>query len=148
MLGVRCHWWLDFVVGHCWDTYHYHWWDYCVAPGYWDCWTPCHFRVIHCPPSPGVVATTWYFGIDCILIPDLSAYGIQKVDAGSPAEMAGLAVGDMIVGINGNSITSEFELSEAISASDGHLHLDVIRDGTDSPVEVDVDLARLAVQSY
>jgi len=104
--------------------------------------------VIHCPPSPGVVATTWYFGIDCILIPDLSAYGIQKVDAGSPAEMAGLAVGDMIVGINGNSITSEFELSEAITDSDGHLHLDVIRDGTDSPVEVDVDLARLAVQSY
>ena len=148
MLGSRCHWWLDFVVGHCWDTYHYHWWDYCETPGYWDCWTPCHFRVIHCPPSPGIVATTWYFGIDCILVPDLSAYGIQKVNAGSPAEMAGLVVGDMIVGINGNSITSEFELSEAITASEGHLDLDVIRDGADSPVEIHVDLARLAVQSY
>ena len=46
------------------------------------------------------------------------------------------------------SITSEFELSEAITASDGHLDLDVIRDGADSPVEIHVDLARLAVQSY
>ena len=147
-LGSRCHWWLDFVVGHCWDTYHCHWWDYCVTPGYWDCWTPCHFRVIHCPPSPGIVATSWYFGIDCILIPDLSAYGIQKVNAGSPGDLAGLVVGDMIVEINGGSITSEFDLSEAITVSDGHLHLDVIRDGADSPVEIHVDLARLAVQSY
>ena len=147
-LGSRCHWWLDFVVGHCWDTYHCHWWDYCVTPGYWDCWTPCHFRVIHCPPSPGIVATSWYFGIDCILIPDLSAYGIQKVNAGSPADLAGLVVGDMIVGINGGSITSEFDLSEAITVSDGHLYLDVIRDGADAPVEVHVDLARLTVQSY
>ena len=147
-LGSRCHWWLDFVVGHCWDTYHCHWWDYCVTPGYWDCWTPCHFRVIHCPPSPGIVATSWYFGIDCILIPDLSAYGIQKINAGSPGDLAGLVVGDMIVGINGGSITSEFDLSEAITVSDGHLHLDVIRDGADSPVEIHVDLARLAVQSY
>ena len=119
-----------------------------MTPGYWDCWTPCHFRVIHCPPSAGIVATSWYFGIDCILIPDLSAYGIQKVDAGSPADMAGLVIGDMIVGINGSPITSEFDLSEAITVSGGHLHLDVIRDGADSSVEIHVDLARLAVRSY
>ena len=147
-LGSHCHWWLDFVIGYCWNMHHCHWWDYCVTPGYWDCWTPCHFRVIHCPPSAGIVATSWYFGIDCILIPDLSAYGIQEVDAGSPADMAGLVVGDMIVGINGNPITSEFDLSEAITVSDGHLHLDVIRDGADSSVEIHVDLARLAVRSY
>jgi len=147
-LGSHCHWWLDFVVGYCWDTHHCHWWDYCVTPGYWDCWTPCHFREIHCPPSAGIVATSWYFGIDCILIPDLSAYGIQKVDAGSPADMAGLVIGDMIVGINGSPITSEFDLSEAITVSGGHLHLDVIRDGADSSVEIHVDLARLAVRSY
>jgi hypothetical protein len=147
-LGSHCHWWLDFVVGHSWDTHHCHWWDYCVTPGYWDCWTPCHFRVIHCPPSAGIVSTSWYFGIDCILIPDLSAYGIQEVDAGSPADMAGLVVGDMIVGINGSPITSEFDLSEAITVSGGHLHLDVVRDGADSSVEIHVDLARLAVRSY
>ena len=147
-LGTHCHWWLDFVVGYSWHIHHCHWWDYCVTPGYWDCWTPCHFRVIHCPPSPGIVATSWYFGIDCILIPDLSAYGIQKVDAGSPADMAGLMIGDMIVGINGSPITSEFDLSEAITVSGGHLHLDVIRDGADSSVEIHVDLARLAVRSY
>ena len=147
-LGSHCHWWLDFVVGYSWDTHHCHWWDYCVTPGYWDCWTPCHFRVIHCPPSAGIVSTSWYFGIDCILIPDLSAYGIQEVDAGSPADMAGLVVGDMIVGINGSPITSEFDLSEAITVSGGHLHLDVVRDGADSSVEIHVDLARLAVRSY
>ena len=147
-LGTHCHWWLDFVVGYCWDTHHCHWWDYCVTPGYWDCWTPCHFRVIHCPPSAGVVATSWYFGIDCILIPDLSAYGIQEVDAGSPAEVAGLTVGDMIVGINGSPISSEFDLSEAIAVSGGHLHLDVIRNGADASIEVHVDLARLVVRSY
>ena len=147
-LGVHGQWWLDFVVGYCWDIHHCHWWDYCVTPGYWSCWTPCHFRVIHCPPRAGVVATSWYFGIDCILIPDLSAYGIQEIDAGSPAEAVGLEVGDMIVGINGSPISSEFDLSEAIAVSGGHLQLDVIREGADTSIEIHVNLARLLVQSY
>merc|ERR1711939_390046 len=78
-LGLRpmCHWWLDFCIGWHWHHHHCHWWDICYLPGYWNCWTPCYYNVVYCPPRVGYVACSWYFGVECVLIPDMGCYGIQ-----------------------------------------------------------------------
>jgi len=147
-LQPHCHWWIDFVIGCNWHWNHCHWWDYCYTPAYWHCWTPCYYNVVYCPPVNGGVSSSWYFGIDCILIPDMTAYGIQAVKPNSPAAFAGLKQGDLIVSINGNGIADESVLSHAIHTSGGLLELGVIRDGSDQPVLVEVALQRIQKLSY
>ncbi|MDP6443705.1 MAG: PDZ domain-containing protein [Pirellulaceae bacterium] len=147
-LAPHCHWWVDFCMGWHWHHHHCHWWDYCYTPGYWHCWTPCHYHVVYCPPTPGYVATTWYFGVECVLIPDMASYGIQKVQPNSPAALAGLMVGDMIVSINGRGIADDSVLQREIQSSGGLLQLGVVRDGAAEPVRVDVALRRVRTISY
>ena len=108
---------------------------------------PCHYRVVYCPPVAGYQRSAWYFGVECMLIPDLTSYGIQAVMANSPAERAGLQAGDMIVSINGYTIDDESVLHTSIQRSGGQLVLGVIREGTEEPVLVDVLLDRVAVVS-
>ena len=143
----HCHWWIDFVIGSHWHWNQYHWWDICHRPGYWHCWTPYHYRVVYCPRVNGYRKSAWYFGVECILIPDLASYGIQAVTANSPADRAGLQPGDMIVTINGFSVEDESVLRNAIQSSGGHLVLEVIRDGTEEPVIVEVALDRVPLIS-
>jgi hypothetical protein len=143
----RCHWWLDFVIGSHWHWNHCHWWDICYRPGYWHCWTPCHYRVVYCPRVVGYRRSAWYFGVECMLIPDLASYGIQEVTVNSPADRAGLQPGDMIVSINGLSIHDESVLVNAIQSSGGQLVLGVVREGTEEPVMVEVLLDRVPVIS-
>ena len=147
-LHPGCHWWVDFCIGWHWHHHHCHWWDYCYTPGYWHCWTPCHYHVIHCPPAVGYVSTSWYFGVECMLIPDMACYGIQKVQPNSPAALAGLQPGDMIVSINGQSIADESVLQRQIQSSAGLLQLGVVRNGATDPVRVDVALRQLRALSY
>ena len=143
-----CHWWIDMVIGCHWDMHHCGWWDICYTPGYWHCWTPCHYHVVYCPPVAGYVSSAWYFGVDCMLIPDLAAYGIQDVKVNSPAERAGLKPGDLIVSINGNAIENETVMRDAIQISGGYLELGVIRDGSEEPMLIPVELQRVLVSSH
>ena len=147
-LHSRCHWWIDFVIGGHWHRNHCHWWDYCDTPDYWRCWTPCRYQVVSCPPVDGYVSSSWYFGIDCILVPDMAAYGIQEVKPNSPAAYAGLREGDLIVSINGQGIEDELVLPYAIQTSGGRLELGVIREGSDEPVLVYVALQQIERLSY
>ncbi len=147
-LAPGCHWWVDFCIGWHWHHHHCHWWDYCYTPGYWQCWTPCHYHVIYCPPVVGYVSSTWYFGVDCVLIPDMACYGIQKVQPNSPAALAGLKTGDMIVSINGEGVADESVLQRQIQTSGGLLQLGIVRDGAATPVRVDVVLRRVRALSY
>ena len=78
-----------------------------------------------------------------MLIPDLESYGIQAVTARSPADRAGLRVGDMIVSINGMSINDESVLRNSIQRSGGQLILGVVREGTEEPVTIEVLLDRV-----
>ena len=147
-LHSHCHWWIDFVIGGHWHWNHCDWWDHCYTPGYWHCWTPCHYQVVYCPPVEGYISSSWYFGVDCILIPDMAAYGIQEVKPNSPAAFAGLIPGDLIVSINGQGIEDELVLPYAIQTSGGHLELGVIREGSDEPVLVYVALQLIERLSY
>lgn len=147
-LAPHCHWWVDFVAGCHWNWNNCHWWDYCHSPGYWNCWTPCHYQIVYCPSNSGYVSSSWYFGVDCILVPDMAAYGIQDVKLNSPAALAGLQQGDLIVSINGLEIADESVLPNAIQTSGGLLNLGVIRNGAEEPVLVQVALRRIQKLSY
>ena len=147
-LRSGCHWWINFVIGGHWQRNHCHWWDHCYSPNYWRCWTPCRYQVISCPPINGYVSSSWYFGIDCILVPDMAAYGVQDVKPNSPAAFAGLRQGDLIVSINGQGIEDESVLPYAIQTSGGHLELEVIREGSDEPTLVYVTLQQIERLSY
>ena len=55
---------------------------------------------------------------------------VGKVMSGTPAEKAGLKVGDLIVSVDGDTVSDAGELIEAIGDKDGEtLHLEVVRDG-------------------
>ena len=90
----------------------------------------------------------WYLGLECMLIPDLHALGVQEVAAMSPAQFAGLEPGDMILSVNGFGIDSENTLSDVIRNSDGIITLEVFREGLDAPVAIDIQLRRMMVVRY
>lgn len=137
-LNPHCHWWGDFMM-HChWYWHGCYWWDYCYMPTYWQCWTPCNYYVIYCPQTPTCVARSWYLGLDCILVPDMASYGVTDVAAGSPAAVAGIEPGDLIVAVNQLAITDETILANSIQKSNGVIELAVIREGMQEPVWLDI----------
>ena len=147
-MGAHCHWWADLLCGWHWQRHGCHWVDICGVPNYWSCWTPCHYRVVWCPSIHGHVQTAWYFGIESFLIPDLCALGVHEVTPYSPAALAGLMPGDMILSVNGYALDSESVLPEMIQRSGGILNIEVYRDGLEAPVVVDVRLRRLRITTY
>lgn len=146
--GARCNWWADLLCRWHWRRHGCHWTDICVMPGYWTCWTPCHYRIVWCPTIHGHVRSAWYFGIESFLIPDVHALGVHEVSPFSPAAMAGLQPGDMILSVNGYAFDNETVLPHMIQTSGGILDLEVYREGMDAPVHVQVRLRRLRITSF
>jgi hypothetical protein len=145
---AHCDWWVNVLCG--WYSNHYgcHWTHVCLTPGYWDCWTPCHYRVIYCHSRHTHVRMAWYLGLECMLIPDLHALGVQEVSPMSPAYFAGLEPGDMILSVNGYGFDSENTLTDVIRDSDGFITLEVFREGLDAPITMDIQLRRMMVVRY
>jgi len=147
-VGAGCHWWADLLCGWHWHRHGCHWTDLCAVPGYWSCWRPCHYRVVWCPTVHGHVRTAWYFGIESFLIPDVHALGVHEVSPYSPAAMAGLQPGDMILSVNGYAFDNESILPQMIQTSGGILDLEVYREGMESPMVVQVRLRRLRITTH
>ncbi len=147
-VNAGCSWWADLLCGWHWHRHRCHWTDLCAAPGYWSCWRPCHYRVVWCPPMHGHVRSAWYFGIESFLIPDMHALGVHEVSPYSPAAIAGLQPGDMILSVNGYAFDNESVLLEMIQTSGGLLNLEVYREGLETPMIVQVHLRRLRITSY
>lgn len=147
-LHPHSHWWVDFCIGWHWHTHRIRWWDHCYTPGYWSCWTTHRYRVVEVPATARYAATSWYLGVDCVLIPDMACYGVQEVQPNSPAAAAGLTPGDMIVSVNGLNIADEGVLQRSIQTSGGVLQLGVLRDGSEKPMEVAVALQQVTALSY
>ena len=76
-MGAGCHWWADLLCGWHMHRHGCNWTDLCAVPGYWSCWTRCHYRVVWCPTVHGHVRSAWYFGIESFLIPDVHALGVH-----------------------------------------------------------------------
>ena len=96
----------------------------------------------------GHVRSAWYFGIESFLIPDMHALGVHEVSPYSPAALAGLQPGDMILSVNGYAFDTESVLPEMIQTSSGLLNLEVYREGLEAPMVVQVRLRRLRITSY
>jgi len=85
-------------------------------------------------------------------LPDFSFRGvnpmISEVAPGQPAERAGLAQGDLIVGINGRSDPTSEEVQGIItkSAENQAIHLDIDRDGVRKSVDVTPELMKDGVR--
>lgn len=146
--GAGCNWWVDMLCGWHWHRHRCYWTDLCAVPGYWSCWRPCHYRVVWCSPIHGHARTAWYFGIESFLIPDMHALGVHEVSPYSPAAMAGLQSGDMILSVNGYAFDSETVLPDMIRNSGGVLNLEVYREGLEAPMTVQVRLRRLRITSH
>lgn len=147
-MGAGCHWWADLLCGWHMHRHGCNWTDLCAVPGYWSCWTRCHYRVVWCPTVHGHVRSAWYFGIESFLIPDVHALGVHEVSPYSPAAMAGLKPGDMILSVNGYAFDNDSVLPEMIQTSGGILDLEVYREGMESPMAVQVRLRRLRITSH
>ena len=116
------HWWVSVCHHHCHT--HYGCWN--IYDQYWDCWTPCNWNVVQCQQ------VSWYVGMSCVYIPDMQAYGVQSIVDGSPAHLAGLVPGDLILTVNGQSIFDPQLINTEVSR--GRLELTFVRDGFDTPL--------------
>ena len=142
-----CGWWIDFC---CWQ-----WWDWCCHPWYWDCWTPCYWDYVFCPRQVVIIDGAWhvyeevtyYLGVRGSQIPNFG-FGIQQVKAGSPAEQVGLAVGDVIVTVNGQPMTGQEVLVAAMHHSGGVLDLEVVVQGSEEVWPVRVVAQRMRMASF
>ena len=87
----------------------------------------------------------YYLGITGSEIPNLG-FGIQQVKADSPAERAGLQVGDVITSVNGREMAGQEVLVEAMQRYDGELELEVITGDSNQlwPVQVIADRVRIS----
>ncbi|MEK6247476.1 MAG: PDZ domain-containing protein, partial [Planctomycetales bacterium] len=142
-IGQPCLWWVDLCSAFHWHNNHCHW-DCCYYPTYWDCWEPCHWHVVYCPQT----ACSWYFGVEGILVPDTGSFGIQEVKSNSPADRAGLQAGMMIVSVNGQALSNDAVMAEAIQRSGGRLQLEILAEGSDQVQAVDVQLEQVRRASY
>lgn len=62
---------------------------------------------------------------------------IDEVTPGFPAEKAGLKAGDKIVSMDGEAISTWFQLTEGVTSTGQHpIHFVVLRDGKDVPLEI------------
>jgi len=115
-------WWVNVCHNHChtnygcWNTHNQ----------YWDCWTPCNWQVVRCEQF------TYYVGLNCTYIPDMQAYGVQSVNDGSPAHLAGLHPGDLILSVNGQPVFDPNLVNTELVR--GRLDLQIIREGAPAPI--------------
>ncbi len=142
-----CGWWIDFC---CWQ-----WWDWCCYPWYWDGWTTCYWDYVFCPRQVVVIdggqhvleEVSYYLGVSGSQIPNFG-FGIQQVKADSPAEQAGLAVGDVIVTVNGESMTGQEVLVASMQQTGGVLDLEIVTQGSQDVRPVRVVAQRILISSF
>ena len=115
--------------------------NYCPT-NYWD---QCHrYRYVYiaCPATPVYAPSYWYFGCEVVYIPEVG-YGIESITPNSPAALAGLQQGDMIVQVAGQTPAEEGTLASAIQATGGQLGLSVLKEGSQEPQSLQVALQRM-----
>ncbi len=90
---------------------------------------------------------SWHLGINCVFIPG-RGLGIQEVEAGSPADLAGLVPGMVILQADGADLVGEDLMPSIIQESNGLLNLQVISDQDESIYSYDVQMSKLVSSGY
>ena len=136
LLGPKCAWWVPWYY-HCY-------WPTCGS-WYWHHWHLHHFHVI-----PYHAGYSYYFGADLFAIPGIGL-GVASVNPGSPADRAGLVVGDMIISANGQplqTLDSNGVMRQVIRTSGGVLNMEVLKETGDQPIGMTAFLQRVYRYSY
>ena len=129
-----------------------HWWyNWCGSDYYFDptcCvtyqWNYCPVQVI----SQGVVNKySWHLGIDCVFIAG-KGLGIQEVQAGSPADLAGLTAGMVIVQADGFDLAGEEVMPSVLQQSNGLLNLTILVEGDTEFYSADVEMLKVVTAGY
>ena len=131
----RCHWWYDLCppIRHCQPV------D-CVV--YTGTYVTADVQV-----AGEVIEARWYLGLKGTLLPN-AGLGIDAVEAGSPAELAGLKPGMVITNINAVAIVDETSMPNAIAASGGVLKMTLLEKLGGAEGTATVQMVRLASQSF
>jgi S1-C subfamily serine protease len=74
--------------------------------------------------------------------------GIQEVEPGSPAELAGLTPGMVILQADGIGLTNDDVMSSIIEGSDGLLNLTVISDADENLFDVEVQMEQIVENDF
>ena len=139
--------WCHYRPRHC------HWWyDYC-SPIRYAAPTECIRYVgsyVTCNATIGGVVVDdvrWRLGLKGILLPG-KGLGIEAVEAGSPAEAAGLKPGMVVTIANNIQIADETAMPAAIEASGGVLKLTVLDQADGQAANVTIQMERLVAQNF
>jgi S1-C subfamily serine protease len=65
---------------------------------------------------------------------------VTKVEPRSPADAAGIVVGDRILSLGGQAVTGESQFLRLVQSAPGQTRMRLVRGGDSEPIEVDVDL--------
>jgi hypothetical protein len=140
--------WCGTRPAHCW------WWfDYCrplrICPP--DAYVSCSYSIVQCAPvvvgDVVTPATRWYLGLSGLVLPG-KGLGVEAVEAGSPAELAGLRPGMVIVKCNGVALVDEATVADTIASSGGTLRLEILQAEGAEPAVVSVAMKRVAAVSF
>ena len=102
----------------------------------------CGIPEVILPGGEIINDAVWYLGLKGMVLPE-SGLGIDEVDPDSPAALAGLTAGMVIVSCNDIQITQESDMQQAIETSGGVLTIIVqLEDG--SQAEAVVEMVRVA----
>ncbi len=118
-----CHWWYSY----CGPVYYFD--PTCTLTYDWYNYYVCPVEVQSLVFAPEV---RWALGLKCVLIPG-KGLGIEAVKPDSPAELAGLEPGMIIISANGMAIIDESSMAIAIDQSGGVLQLDVLGSANGQP---------------
>ncbi len=130
-----CHWW----YGWCGSNYYFD--PTCCVTYSWY-YYPC--SVV----TAGVTQRfSWHLGVNCVFIPG-RGLGVQEVEAGSPAEAAGLQSGMVILTANGAELVTEGVMQSVMESSTGRISLTVIPAETAEPVTIDVQMGRVVSSNF
>ena len=97
-----------------------------------------------CPPAPcpmpapipgNATQASYYLGFSGTQIPQVG-FNVQKVEAQSPADAAGIKPGDIILGVGGERMTGAELLNAYLYEQRGVLELVIVTPGTDAPRQV------------
>ncbi len=140
--------WHKLKPRHCW------WWfDYCrplqtcLPRDYYHCdWN--YVRCDYVVDGTYVQRNArWYLGVKGMILPG-TGLGIEEVAAGSPADLAGLRPGLVILECNGIQLLDEQALAEVMKQSGGLLEMQLLDEEQGDQSAVTVKMRRLVTLSY
>ncbi len=74
--------------------------------------------------------------LNATYIPEMQAYGVQTLVAGSPAQLSGLLPGDLIVSVNGQTVFDPNLINNELVR--GRLDMQILREGMATPIQLTI----------